>query len=388
MNSPTRKKLIILMKKILSALAIAAMAAACQTSQSPLTKSGLNPDDFHTTVDGKEVCLYTLTNSNGVEACITNYGGRIVSLMVPDRNGEFRDVVLGHDSIADYINIDGNFGALIGRYGNRINQGRFTIDSVAYQLPRNNFGHCLHGGPTGFHHAVWDAVQPDDSTLSLSLFSPDGADGFPGNINVNVVYTLTDDNAVSIAYSATTDAPTILNLTNHSYFNLSGDQANDILAESLWMDAEGFTPIDSTFMTTGEILPVAGTPFDFTTPKTIGQDIGSDNIQLINGRGYDHNMVLRTDRSIDAPAAIVTDSCSGITMEMFTSEPGVQLYVGNFLDGTVTGKKGIAYPRRSAFCLESQHYPDSPNKPQWPSVVVRPGDKYTSFCKYRFSVVE
>ncbi|MDE6757604.1 MAG: galactose mutarotase [Muribaculaceae bacterium] len=376
------------MKKVLFALAISGIFTACQTSHNQGTKSGLDPEKFNTTVDGKEVGLFTLTNGNGVEACITNYGGRLVSLMVPDRNGEFRDVVLGHDSIADYIDIDGNLGALIGRYGNRINQGKFSIDSVVYQLPQNDFGHCLHGGPKGFHHAVWDAVQPNDSTLRLSLFSPDGEYGFPGNVNVNVVYTLTGDNAVEIAYEATTDAPTILNLTNHSYFNLSGNPANDILAERLWIDAGGYTPIDSTFMTTGEIASVAGTPFDFTTPKAIGRDIDADDMQLRNGRGYDHNMVLRGDRDINAPAATLTDDESGIMMEMFTTEPGIQFYTGNFLDGTVKGKKGTAYPHRSAICLESQHYPDSPNKPQWPSVVVRPGEKYTSYCKYRFSVAE
>lgn len=376
------------MKKILFALAVSGLITACQTSQTHTTKSGLDPENFNTTVNGKDVSLYTLTNSNGVEACITNYGGRIVSLMVPDKNGDFRDVVLGHDSIADYVNIDGNFGALIGRYGNRINQGRFSIDSVEYQLPQNNYGHCLHGGPVGFHHSVWDATQLNDSTLSLTLFSPDGEAGFPGNVNVTVVYTLTGDNAIEIAYNATTDAPTILNLTNHSYFNLSGNPANDVLAETVWFDADGFTPIDSTFMTSGEIVAVEGTPFDFTTPKTLGQDINADDIQLLNGHGYDHNMVLRQDRDVNAPAASVTDNESGIKMEVFTTEPGIQFYVGNFLDGTVTGKKGIAYPHRGAICLESQHYPDSPNKPQWPSVIVRPGDNYTSYCKYRFSVAE
>lgn len=358
----------------------------CQSAKENSTKSGLYPENFNTEINGKKVALYTLKNSNGVEACITNYGGRIVSLMVPDKDNNFKDVVLGHDSIADYINIDGNFGALIGRYGNRINQGRFSIDGVEYQLPQNNYGHCLHGGPKGFHHLVWDAQQLNDSTLSLSLQSPDGDAGFPGNINVTVVYTLSHDNAISIDYSATTDAPTILNLTNHSYFNLSGDPSKDILDEIVWFDAEGYTPIDSTFMTSGEILPVAGTPFDFTTPKPLGQDIDNPDQQLINGLGYDHNMVLRPTRNVNAPAVSVYDPTSGIKMEVFTTEPGIQFYVGNFLDGTVKGKNGIAYPRRSAICLESQHYPDSPNKSQWPSVVVHPDETYKSYCKYKFSV--
>lgn len=375
------------MKHLALTLAAALALVGCQSSkENTTTKSGLDPEKFITTVDGKNVALYTLVNKNGVEACITNYGGRVVSLMVPDKEGNFKDVVLGHDSIADYINIDGNFGALIGRYGNRINQGRFAIDGVEYQLPQNNYGHCLHGGPKGFHHSVWDAEQLNDSTLSLTLQSPDGEDGFPGNINVNVVYTVTSDNGLNIDYTATTDAPTILNLTNHSYFNLSGDPSKDMLDQILWFDADGFTPIDSTFMTSGEILPVAGTPFDFTTPKALGANIENEDEQLANGLGYDHNMVLREGRDITAAAVSVYAPTSGIKMEIFTCEPGIQFYAGNFLDGTVKGKNGIAYPRRSAVCLESQHFPDSPNKPQWASVVVRPGETYKSYCKYKFSV--
>ena len=363
------------------------VVCSCAHQTEQLTKSGLNPENFKAEVDGKSTNLYTLVNKNGVEACITNYGGRLVSLMLPDKDGKFIDVVLGHDSIADYVNIDGNFGALIGRYGNRINQGRFSLDGQEYQLPQNDFGHCLHGGPKGFHHAVWEAEQQNDTTLNLKLFSPDGEFGFPGNVNVTVVYTLTHDNAINIAYKATTDAPTILNLTNHSYFNLSGNPSNDILDETVWFDADGFTPIDSTFMTSGEIVPVVGTPFDFTTAKTIGKDLSKNDEQLNNGRGYDHNMVLRSPRDISKPAAIVTDSVSGIKMEMFTNEPGIQFYIGNFLDGTVKGKKGIAYPNRSAICLESQHYPDSPNKAQWPSVVIRPGETYSSNCIYKFTTL-
>ena len=375
------------MKHLALTLAAALALVGCQSSkENATTKSGLDPEKFITTVDGKNVALYTLVNKNGVEACITNYGGRVVSLMVPDKEGNFKDVVLGHDSIADYINIDGNFGALIGRYGNRINQGRFAIDGVEYQLPQNNYGHCLHGGPKGFHHSVWDAEQLNDSTLSLTLQSPDGEDGFPGNINVNVVYTVTSDNGLNIDYTATTDAPTILNLTNHSYFNLSGDPSKDMLDQILWFDADGFTPIDSTFMTSGEILPVAGTPFDFTTPKALGANIENEDEQLANGLGYDHNMVLREGRDITAAAVSVYAPTPGIKMEIFTCEPGIQFYAGNFLDGTVKGKNGIAYPRRSAVCLESQHFPDSPNKPQWASVVVRPGETYKSYCKYKFSV--
>ena len=369
---------------ILSALPI---FVACNSNESQLTLSGLDPEKFVAEVDGKTTALYTLTNENGMEACITNYGGRIVSIMVPDREGNMRDVVLGHDSIADYINIDGNFGALIGRYGNRINQGRFALNDTTYQLPQNNYGHCLHGGPKGFHHAVWDAEQVNDTTLVLNLASPDGEDGFPGNINVKVIYTLTSDNAIDIAYEATTDKTTILNLTNHSYFNL-GDHSKDVLGEIMYINAEGFTPIDSTFMTSGEITPVEGTPFDFRTPKAIGQDIEADCEQLRNGNGYDHNFVLNTGGDINEVAVYVSDPETGIAMEVFTDEPGVQFYVGNFLDGSVKGKKGVAYPFRSTVVLETQHYPDSPNKPHWPSVVVNPGDVYTSHCIYRFSVAE
>lgn len=378
------------MKNCFFIAAAALMMASCANHEetTTLTKSGLNPEDFVAEVDGKNVGLYTLTNENGLEACITNYGGRVVSLMVPDKNGEFVDVVLGHDSIADYINVDGNFGALIGRYGNRINQGHFSICGREYQLPQNNYGHCLHGGPKGFHHSVWDVTNVTDSTLSLALMSPDGEAGFPGNVNVEVVYTLTHDNALDIAYKATTDSTTILNLTNHSYFNLSGDPSHDILDEIVWFDAEGFTPIDSTFMTTGEILSVAGTPFDFTVAKPVGQDINADDEQLANGMGYDHNMVLNSSRDVNAPAAYIIDPSTGIKMDVYTTEPGIQFYVGNFLDGTVTGKKGIAYPKRAAICMESQHFPDSPNKSQWPSVIVRPGETYTSNCTYKFSIAE
>lgn len=365
---------------------MAAVLSACSDSkETVLTRSGLDPDDFIASVDGKTTGLYTLTNANGLEACITNYGGRVVSLMVPDKNGTSQDVVLGHDSIADYINIDGNFGALIGRYGNRINKGRFSLDGTEYNLPQNNFGHCLHGGEKGFHHSVWDVAQVSDSSITLHLLSPDGYAGFPANVDVDVTYTLSDDNALRISYKATADKPTILNLTNHSYFNLSGDPSHDILSENLFIAASSFTPIDSTFMTTGEICPVEGTPFDFRTSKAIGADIDSDCRQLANGLGYDHNFVLDEPDNISAVAARLSDPVTGIVMEVFTDEPGIQFYAGNFLDGTIKGKRGVAYPRRSGVCLETQHFPDSPNKPQWPSVVVMPGEQYTSNCIYRFS---
>lgn len=351
-------------------------------------KSELKPENFDTTICGKRVGLYILRNASGMEVCITNYGGRIVSIMVPDRNGKFQDVVLGHDTIDDYVNIDGNFGALIGRYGNRINKGRISIDGTEYQLPQNNFGHCLHGGPVGFHHKVWDAIQPDGSTLELHLQSPDGEAGFPGNLNVKVVYTLSNDNSLKIEYTATTDKPTVVNLTNHSYFNLSGNPANDILDETVLFNADGFTPIDSTFMTSGEIRSVEGTPFDFRRGKTVGRDIDADDEQLKNGMGFDHNMVLNTGGDISVLAGRIEDSRSGISMEIYTTEPGIQFYTGNFLDGSVKGKRGIYYQKRSAICVETQHFPDSPNQPNYPSTLLRPGETYSSTCIYKFGTVK
>lgn len=382
------------MKNLFSTMAIgmfavAALSTSCSTENvRELTKSGLDKADFVTTVDSITTGLYVLTNEAGMEVCVTNFGGRIVSVMVPDRDGNFKDVVLGHDSIADYVNINGNFGALIGRYGNRINQGRFTLDGVTYQLPQNNFGHCLHGGPKGFHNSVWNVNQLDGKSLELTLHSEDGYAGFPGNLDVKVVYSLGDDNSLNISYSATTDKPTIVNLTNHSYFNLSGDPSLTVLDEVVTFDADAFTPIDSTFMTSGEIRSVDGTPFDFRKGKKVGDDIANDDEQLKNGLGYDHNMVLNTAGDINKVAASIYDERSGIKMEVLTDEPGIQFYVGNFLDGKVKGKKGVAYPCRSAICVETQHYPDSPNHDNYPSTVLRPGETYSSHCIYRFSVVK
>jgi aldose 1-epimerase len=375
------------MKKALFTLCTVALLAACNT-QAPLTQSGLNPKDFESTYNGSPTALYTLTNTHGMEVCITNFGGRIVSIMVPDREGDMQDVVLGFDKVQDYFpeNNQTDFGAAIGRYANRINQGKFTLDGVEYQLPQNNFGHCLHGGPTGWQYKVYEVLEADGQQLKLGLTSPDGDNGFPGTVKSTVTYTITEDNGLDIAYEATTDAPTVINMTNHAYFNLSGKPAtHSITDDLLWINATHFTPVDSTFMTTGEIRPVAGTPFDFTQAKPIGQDIEADCQQVRNGRGYDHNWCLDTDRDIAALAAELYCPESGINLKVYTDEPGIQVYVGNFLDGSVTGKKGIAYPLRSAICLETQHYPDSPNKPQWPSVVLRPGETYTSHCIFSFN---
>ena len=333
--------------------------------------------------------LHTLRNDAGMEVSVTNFGGRIVSIMVPDRDGVMRDVVLGFDKLEDYFpeNNSSDFGAAIGRYANRIDQGRITIDGVTTQLPQNNFGHCLHGGPTGWQYQTYDVIEADDSHIKLQIVSPDGDNNFPGNVTATVTYTLTPEGAIDIAYEATTDAPTVINMTNHSYFNLSGDPANhSIVDDILYINASCFTPVDDTYMTTGEIVPVAGTPFDFTTPHAISDGVTADDEQIRNGNGYDHNWVLDTKGDDTQVAAELWCPATGIDLKVYTDEPGIQVYSGNFLDGTVAGKNGIAYPQRSAICLETQHYPDSPNKPLWPSVVLRPGDKYHSHCIFAFGV--
>ena len=367
---------------------LSGILAAC-TVKPEKTLSGLDPHDFETTVDELPVQLYTLANKAGMEVCITNFGGRIVSAMLPDRDGGMRDVVLGFDKIAEYQNVPSDFGASIGRYANRINKGRFVLSGDTIQLPQNNFGHCLHGGPNGWQYKVYAAQQIDGQTLELIMDSPDGDENFPGNVTAKVVYTLTDDNAIQIAYTATTDATTVINMTNHSYFNLSGDANKTVLDDILYINADNFTPVDSTFMTTGEILPVAGTPMDFTTPKAIGTEIANyDFEQLKNGNGYDHNWVLNTGGDLTQVAARLYSPASGIVLEVYTDEPGIQVYTGNFLDGTVTGKNGIVYQQRAAVCLETQHYPDSPNKPDWPTVVLEPGQTYHSNCIFKFSVAD
>ena len=351
------------------------------------TLSGLKKSNFETEVDGKQTQLFVLTNTTGMEVCISNYGGRIVSVMVPDKDGTMQDVVLGFDSIDDYINIPNNFGATIGRYGNRIANGKITVDDVEYELPQNNFNHTLHGGDKGFDTKVFDAVQTDDQTVELSYTSKDGEAGFPGNLVTKVTMTLTDDNAIDIQYEAETDKKTVVNLTNHSYFNLSGNPENTILTHELMINADAFTPVDTTFMTTGEIADVQGTDMDFRTPTLVGERIDNyEYEQLKNGDGYDHNWVLNNAGDISTVAATVYYPGTGIELSVFTTEPGMQVYTGNFLDGTVTGRDGIVYNKRTAICLETQKYPDTPNKPDWPSAYLSPGEKYTSRCIYKFSV--
>ncbi len=372
----------------------ALMIAACSTGkvEQKLTKSGLDPEKFRSEYRGDSTALYTLTNASGMEVCITNFGGRIVSISVPGKDGAFKDVVLGFDSVqAYYPETNGtDFGAAIGRYANRINQGKFTLDGKEYHLPQNNFGHCLHGGTDmgtrGWQYRVYKVESSNDSTLVLSIDSPDGDNGFPGNVKATVTYTLRADNALDISYSAMTDAPTIINMTNHSYFNLSGDPNKPVTDQVLTINASNFTPVDSTYMTTGEILPVEGTPMDFRNAKLVGAEIEKfDYEQLKNGNGYDHNWVLDTKGDDTVEAASLYCPATGIFLQVYTNEPGIQVYSGNFLDGTLTGKGGVVYKQRTGLCLETQKYPDTPNKPQWPTAVLRPGEKYNSRCIFKFS---
>lgn len=363
----------------------ALLLSSCCCKQYDAPKARLNRADFQAVIEGKQNDLYILKNANGMEVTLTNYGARIVSIAVPDREGQFADVVLGFDNIQDYLNNSTDFGALIGRYGNRINQGKFSLDGVDYQLSTNNFGHSLHGGVKGFQYCMFDIEQISDQQLVVSYVSQDGEMGFPGTLKVKATYTLSDCNAIVIDYEATTDKPTIVNLTNHSYFNLTGD-AKTILDHKLYLNASAYTPVDSTFMTTGEIAPVCGTPMDFRKPIRIGERIDDYAFeQLKNGNGYDHNWVLNTHCPKEL-ACKLADPKTGRTLEVYTSEPGVQVYTGNFLDGTLTGKNNTIYQQRAAICLETQHYPDSPNKADWPSVVLRPGETYKSLCVYKFGV--
>lgn len=323
-----------------------------------------------------------------------NMHGRRVREMVPDRNGKMQDVVLGYDNIAQYADREhfgSDFGAAIGRYANRINQGRITIDGKTIQLPQNNYGHCLHGGPTGWQYKVYDGRQLNDSTLQMCIFSPDGDNGFPGNVNATVTYTLTSDNSIDIRYEATSSKKTFINMTNHSYFNLNGDPSHDGENQMLYINANRYTPADTTYMTTGEELSVAGTPMDFRRLTPLSRDINNKQFDMTrNASGFDHNWCLNTWRKGKGNDKLIAASlyspATGIRMDVYTNEPGIQVYTGNFLDASFTAKHGYRYPRHSAVCLETQHYPDSPNKPQWPSALLEPGKKYTSHCRYHFSI--
>jgi aldose 1-epimerase len=344
---------------------------------------------FGKTPDGQAVELYVLTNRGGMEAAITTFGGALISLRVPDRNGKFADVVLGYDTLDGYVNDKSSFGVIVGRYTNRIGHAQFSLDGKTYTLAKNNGENSLHGGIKSFSKQVWTAKElpaKDGQSLELSYLSKDGEEGFPGNLKVTVIYTLTDTNAMRIVYSATTDKNTVVNLTNHSYFNLAGAGSSDILGHTLMIQADKFTPVDAGLIPTGELRDVQGTPFDFRKATSIGARIHQHDEQLKLGNGYDHNFVIRGGGVSAVLAARAVDPSSGRVLEVWTTEPGVQLYTGNFLDGTTLGKAGKTYAPNTALCLETQHYPDSPNQPSFPSVVLKPGERYHTVTTYKFSI--
>lgn len=332
--------------------------------------------------DGK-INLFTLKNKNGLRAQISNFGGIIASLWVPDRHGKFSDVVLGFDSLEKYFTNEPYFGCIIGRFGNRIANGIFTLDNIEYRLNRNNGDNHLHGGIKGFHRAVWDVILFNENTLTLHYRSEHMEEGYPGNLDVTVTYSLTEEQELKIEYNAATDKKTIINLTHHAYFNLRGEGNGNVLDHRMMMNADTYTPVNSSMVPTGQILPVEDTPMDFRSATPIGSRINAPFQQLITGNGYDHNWVLNSCGTGDI-AARVEEPVSGRIMEVYTSEPGVQFYTGNFLDARLIGKSGKPYPPRSGFCLETQHFPDSPNHGHFPSVVLHPGEKFQSVSIYRF----
>lgn len=350
-----------------------------------MTKSGLNPSGFSGNVDGKNVQLYVLTNAKGAEVTILNYGAKIVSLMVPDKNGKLTDVVLGHNNLHEYLESEEPFfGAVCGRTANRIAKGRFTLDGIEYKLAVNNGPNSLHGGIKGFNAVVWSAKQIDGQTLELNYIAKDGEEGFPGNLNVCLTYHLTDDNALEAVYEATTDKATILNLTNHSYFNLSGAGDPSACDHVLVIYAEKYLPTDATAIPYGKAEAVAGTPFDFTTPHVIGERINDDNEQLRLGKGYDHCYVLDKGEGQCALAVECYSPKTGIELDIFTTEPGVQIFTSNWFTGNCKGKLGHRYPERCAVCFETQHFPDSINHPEYPTIVLHPGEKFYSKSIYSF----
>ena len=384
------------MRNLKAFLLGAGMAAILLSScgNNGMTLSGLDPARFDTTINEKPVKLYTLTNKNGMEVCITNFGGRIVSVMVPDKNGSFVDVVLGYDNIAQYAdsaNSPSDYGATIGRYANRINKGQMVINNEKIQLPTNNFGHCLHGGPSGWQYQVYDAEQIDKQTLKLTIVSPDGDNGFPGTVTATATYKVTDDNAIDCTYEATTDKETVINMCNHSYFTLTGDPSQPGTNMVLRVNADNFTPTDATYMTTGEIKPVYGSSMDFNKGRALYEVIADTTEQQIkNAEGFDHNYCLNTYKDGTGNDKMVAASLyaenTGIFLEVFTNEPGIQVYTGNFQGTGIACKHGIKYPKHVSVCLETQKYPDTPNKKDWPTANLKPGEKYLSHVAYKFSV--
>ena len=394
------------MKTVLLSCLTVCLLAACETKKEPqepeLTASGLNPANFEATVNGKQTALYILKNANGMEVTVTNFGARVVSIMVPDRKGELKDVVLGYDNVDQYVdaeNSPSDYGASIGRYANRISNHSFTIDKETYTLVANDGENCLHGGPTGWQYQVYEAEQVDDQTLKLTIVSPDGDNGFPGEVTAITTYTLKDDNTLDITWEATTTKETVINQTNHSYFNLNGNPSTVGTNMLLSVNADYFTPSDIYYIPTGKIVPVEGTPFDFREPKLLSEVINDTTFEQIkNATGIDHNFCLNTynhetntgdDTQV---AASLYSPETGILLEVFTNEPGIQVYSGNFQgvgrDADILRKHGLKYPKHVSVCLETQKYPDSPNKAGkgWPSANLKPGEKYFSHCAYKFSV--
>ncbi len=354
-------------------------------------KTTVRPADFVDEIEGDSVGFYTLRNTNGIEITFTNYGQRLVSLHAPDKNGKFEDVVLGYATLKEFVENRNYYGSVIGRYGNRIGKGTFKIGDATYNLVKNNGENHLHGGTKGFESVVWKVDGFSENSISFSRISPDMEEGYPGNLDVKVIYTLNDSNELKIKYKATTDKATVVNLTNHSFFNLKGEGNGDITDHVVMINADAYTPVDDGLIPTGSIEKVAGTPFDFKTPKTIGRDIDSDFEQLKIGKGYDHNYVINATPKNEEGlklTATITEPVSGRTMEVYTSEPGVQFYTGNFMNGSDIGKTGKPYLFRGSFCFETQHYPDSPNKPEFPSTLLNPGEVYETTTVYKFGVVE
>ena len=369
--------------QFLLAIAVVLLIFSCdETAKESEKKMSIEQSSFGKTEDGKSVNLYTLTNANGLKARITNYGAIVTSLLVPDRNGNFADIVLGYDTLDEYIKDSAHFGGIIGRCTNRIGKAKFTLQGVEYKLTKNEGENHLHGGIKGFDKVVWNAepMQTDQGpALKLTYFSKDGEEGYPGNLSTTVIYLLTDNNELKISYQAETDKPTPVNLTNHSYFNLAGHNAGSILSHELTINADSFTAVDDNLIPTGQIKPVKGTSLDFTKPMVIGARIAQVE------SGYDQNYVLNNPDGSLSHAATVYEPKTARTMQLYTTEPGMQLYTGNFLDG-IKGKGGALYNKHDAFCLETQHFPDSPNKPQFPSVILEPGKKYNQLTVYKFSV--
>ncbi|MGK9477197.1 aldose epimerase family protein [Melioribacter sp. OK-6-Me] len=366
---------------------LAAMVVACTSAN----ESKITKENFGSAPDGSPVYLYTMKNSNGMTVKLTNYGASLVSIVTPDKEGKFADVIAGFDSLSGYINDNAFIGVTVGRYANRIGRGKFKIDDREYQLTINDGKNHLHGGMKGFHKLVWDSEIVSNDTLScvvMKLQSPDGYEGFPGNVNVEVKFSLTDNNDLIIEYTGTTDKPTILNLTNHAYYNLSGNFENTILNHVLSINADNFTPIDSELIPTGEIAPVENTPMDFRKPIPIGSKINDDYLQLKYGKGYDHNWALNNYNGKVRKAVTLTDPQSGRVLEIYTDQPGIQFYSGNFLNGTIAGKGGIKYKYRTALCLEPQFFPDSPNKENFASPILKPGDIYRQKTVYHFDIMK